>query len=145
MDGVTSCWPINKQCTQLKSGWKSSSAPYRGQEVHTSHNFCPVSLTVIWLPSLSVQEKGTSSLSTWAPFSPFLWAPFLVLSIVKNSEQSRRATSEEEEVWRREKNVWKGMCLQGKSRGLSKQGISVHLLRCAWCHSFFLVPQPAKL
>lgn len=41
-------------------------------------------------------------------------------------------------------NVWEGMCLQVKSRGLSKQRISVHLLRCAWYHSFFLGPKTCQ-
>lgn len=78
----------------------------------TSHNFCPVSGTVIWLPGLSVQEKGTSSLSTPAPFSPrFLQAQFLFfgehcakhLTILENN----KCFNEE----KGEKKVWKGMCL----------------------------------
>lgn len=89
--------------------------------MYTSHNFCPVSVTALWLPSLSVQEKGTSSLSTRAPSSPFLLAQFLFFG----EHCAKQLTIREDNkcfIEEKQKSVWKGMCSAFKgSGGQSKQ------------------------
>lgn len=91
----------------------------------TSHNFCPVSGTVIWLPSLSVQEKGTSSFKYSSPLGPRFCRhnSFSLASIVQNAQQYGRTTSvslrrKEKKCLERNASVSKG------SRGLSEQCVS---------------------
>lgn len=121
--------------------------------MYTSHNFCPVSVTVIWLPSLSVQEKGTSSLSTRAPFSPFLQAQFLFFG----EHCAKQLTIREDKCFieEKEKNVWKGTFLQ--VREVEACLINVSVLFCSSTEHegrltcvcgaalFFLVPKTVKV
>lgn len=95
--------------------------------MYTSHNFWPGSVTVIWLPSLSVQEKGTSSLSTRGPFSPLLQAKFLFFG----EHCAKQLTIQENNKCFIEKKGKK--CLERNasaskgSRGLSEQCVCVIL------------------
>lgn len=117
--------------------------------MYTSHNFCPVSVTVIWLPSLSVPEKGTSSLSTRAPSSPILQTQFLFFG----EHCAKQLTIREDNkcfIEEKEKNVWEGMCLQVREVEACLSNVSVlfcstiehaERLMCVWCHSFLLGPE----
>lgn len=91
--------------------------------MYTSHNFCPVSVTVIWLPGLSVQKKRTSSLSTRAPFSPFLQAQFLFFG----EHCAKQLTIREDKCFieEKEKNVWKGTFLQVREVEACLSNVSV--------------------
>lgn len=109
---------------------------------------CPVSVTVIRLPSWSVQEKGMSSLSTPGPFSPLLQAQFLFFGELCAKESTIREDNkcfiEQKEKKCLGRNVSASKvkaCLGHVSVLFCSTTEHAGRLTCVWCHSFLLGPK----